>query len=413
MADRLNSVIEGVTGERSLRLDLHNIKKQDPELYEKTKDALKLKKDLKWKTLKRTFGDSTKSIRYMAELVMGVPMLVIDTQSGMSTLMDATGGLRGMSERDKGYGYKRKINGRKGNFARNALNAATFGGVNATINNAEKFNKERKKLVKNNKLIGDLNKANILELKIQKEVDKMIQDGKKDDIDNIMKDAMNQVMNASKIKEAVSRYMAMKGITNVTEADLNIIVNKINSEIFTGNVDKVINKYVKKGKVEQLDINDIDEILNIIGEKVESGVSEVINDKQNRDTDNTKVKDKVNKYMKEQGVDKIDVDKARELLKSEEAQSDFGIETVDEVKRSIASKFAGKKSDKTLDKKQAVTAIEDAILAGTVGTKEEPETDLGKMMRELATLKEKTKVSKGKEIVDLREFTKVIKDKFK
>lgn len=413
MADRLNSVIEGVTGERSLRLDLHNIKKQDPALYEKTKDALKLKKDLKWKTLKRTFGDSTKSIRYMAELVMGVPMLVIDTQSGMSTLMDATGGLRGMSERDKGYGYKRKINGRKGNLARNALNAATFGGVNATINNAEKFNKERKKLVKNNKLISDLNKANILELKIQKEVDKMIQDGKKDDIDNIMKDAMNQVMNASKIKEAVSRYMAMKGITNVTEADLNIIVNKINSEIFTGNVDKVINKYVKKGKVEQLDINDIDEILNIIGEKVESGVSEVINDKQNRDTDNTKVKDKVNKYMKEQGVDKIDVDKARELLKSEEAQSDFGIETVDEVKRSIASKFAGKKSDKTLDKKQAVTAIEDAILAGTVGTKEEPETDLGKMMRELATLKEKTKVSKGKEIVDLREFTKVIKDKFK
>ncbi len=412
ISDGLNNFIYNRTGRRSLRLDLHNIKKRDPALYEKTKDALKLKKNLKWKTLKRTFGDSTKSIRYMAELMMGVPMLIIDTQSGMSTLMDATGGLRGMSERDKGYGYKRKINGRKGNLARNALNAATFGGVNATINNAEKFNKERKKLVKNNKLIGDLNKANILELKIQKEVDKMIQDGKKEDIDKIMNDSMKQVMSASKIKEAVSRYMAMKGIKNVTEADINIIVDKINKEIFAGNVDSEIDKYVKKGKLEQLGVNDIDAILNSIGEKVEKGVSEVLNDKQNRDANNTKIKDKVNKYMQEQGVDKIDVDKAKELLKSEDSESSFGIETTQDVKDGIARKF-GSKKPKALDKKQAVSVIEDAILAGTPGNDAKPETDLGRMMRELKTLREKTKSTQGKKVVDLDEFTDKIKEKLK
>lgn len=408
MADRLNNVVEGITGERSLRLDLHNIKKQDPVLYEKTKQALKLKKDLKWKTLKRTFGDSTKSIRYMAELMMGVPMLVIDTQSGISALTDATSGLKGMGAKKKEYGYRRKINGKKGNLATAALNAATFGGANATANNIDKFKKDRKKLVDNNKLVGNLNKANMLEIKIQKEVDKMIKDGKKDEVSKIMDDALKEVMSASKIKEAVSRYMAMKGIKNVTESDLNQIVDKINSEVYGSNVEKAIDKFMKKGSKDKLDASDIDKILQIIDDKVESGVSAVINDKANKDDKHTKVKGDVKKYMKDKKVKTIDADKAKELLKSEDAESSFGIETTQDVKDSIARKFGGKKS-KALDKKQAVSAIEDAILAGTKAQ----ETDLGKMMRELKTLREKTKNTQGKTVVNISEFTKGIKEKLK
>lgn len=408
MADRLNNVVEGITGERSLRLDLHNIKKQDPVLYEKTKQALKLKKDLKWKTLKRTFGDSTKSIRYMAELMMGVPMLVIDTQSGISALTDATSGLKGMGAKKKEYGYRRKINGKKGNLATAALNAATYGGANATANNIDKFKKDRKKLVDNNKLVGNLNKANMLEIKIQKEVDKMIKDGKKDEVSKIMDDALKEVMSASKIKEAVSRYMAMKGIKNVTESDLNQIVDKINSEVYGSNVEKAIDKFMKKGSKDKLDASDIDKILQIIDDKVESGVSAVINDKANKDDKHTKVKGDVKKYMKDKKVKNIDADKAKELLKSEDAESSFGIETTQDVKDSIARKFGGKKS-KALDKKQAVSAIEDAILAGTKAQ----ETDLGKMMRELKTLREKTKNTQGKTVVNISEFTKGIKEKLK
>lgn len=408
MADRLNSVVEGITGERSLRLDLHNIKKQDPMLYEKTKQALQLKKDLKWKTLKRTFGDSTKSIRYMAELMMGVPMLVIDTQAGISALTDATGGLKGMGAKKKEYGYRRKINGKKGNLATAALNAATFGGVNATANNIDKFKKDRKKLVDNNKLVGNLNKANMLEIKIQKEVDKMIEDGKKDEVSKIMDDALKEVMSASKIKEAVSRYMAMKGIKNVTESDLNQIVDKINSEVYGSNVEKAIDKFMKKGSKDKLDASDIDKILQIIDDKVESGVSAVINDKANKDDKHTKVKGDVKKYMKDKKVKTIDAEDAKELLKSEDAEASFGIETVQDVKDGIARKFGGKKP-KALDKKQAVSAIEDAILAGT----KEQETDLGKMMRELKTLREKTKNTQGKTVVNISEFTKGIKEKLK
>lgn len=408
MADRLNSVVEGITGERSLRLDLHNIKKQDPVLYEKTKEALKLKKDLKWKTLKRTFGDSTKSIRYMAELMMGVPMLVIDTQSGISALADATSGLKGMGAKKKEYGYRRKIDGKKGNLAKAALNAATFGGVNATANNIDKFKKDRKKLVNNNKLVGNLNKANMLEIKIQKEVDKMIKDGKKDEVANIMDDALKEVMTASKIKEAVSRYMAMKGIKNVTESDLNQIVDKINSEVYGSNVDRIIDGFMKKGSKDKLDASDIDKILQIIDDKVETGVSAVINDKANKEAKHTKVKSNVKKFMKKEGVKDIDADKAKELLKSEDAESSFGIETTQDVKDSIARKFGGKKP-KALDKKQAVSAIEDAILAGSKAQ----ETDLGRMMRELKTLREKTKNTQGKTVVNLNEFTKGLKEKLK
>lgn len=422
LADGANSALYGVSGwlskkafgdklgvkpTRSLRLDLHNIKKQDPVLYEKTKDALKLKRELKWKMLKRTVGDSTKSIRYMAELMMGVPMLVIDTQSGISALTDATGGLKGMGAGKKEYGYRRIINGKKGNLAKTALNAATFGGVNATKNSIDKFKKEHKKIVDNNKLIGDLDKVNILESKIQKEIDKMIQDGNKDKVEKIMDDALKEVMSASKIKEAVSRYMAMKGIKNVTESDLNQIVDKINSEVYGSNVEKAIDKFMKKGSKDKLDASDIDKILQIIDDKVESGVSAVINDKANKDDKHTKVKSDVKKYMKDKKVKTIDADKAKELLKSEDAEASFGIETVQDVKDEIARKFGGKK--KALDKKQAVSAIEDAILAGTKAQ----ETDLGKMMRELKTLREKTKNTQGKTVVNISEFTKGIKEKLK
>ncbi|MBO5005333.1 MAG: hypothetical protein J6D03_08915 [Clostridia bacterium] len=405
-ADKLNRVIEGITGKRNLRLDLHNIKKQDPLLYEKTKEALKLKRQLKWNMLKRTVGDSTKSIRYMAELMMGVPMLVIDTQSGISALADATSGLKGMGTKKKEYGYRRNINGKKGNLVKTALNAATFGGVNATENSIDKFKDEHKKIVKNSKLIGDLDKANILESKIQKEIDKMIQDGKKDKVEKIMDDALEEVMSARKIKEAVSRYMAMKGVKNVTEAELCQIVEEINSELYRRNVDKSIAEFLDNGSKGKLSSKDIDKILGIIDEKVEIGLLAVINDKAKKEPKHTKVKNNVKKSMKKE--QEIDIDKVKELLKSEDAESSFGIEITKEVKDSIARNFDGKKS-KALDKKQAVSAIEDAILAGS----KEQETDLGRMMRELKTLREKTKNTQGKTVVNLNEFTKGLKEKLK
>ena len=219
----------------------------------------------------------------------------------------------------------------------------------------------------------------------------MIQDGNKDKVEKIMDDALKEVMSSSKIKEAVSRYMAMKGIKNVTESDLNQIVDKINSEVYGSNVDKVIDKFMKKGSKDKLDASDIDKILQNIDDKVESGVSAIINDKANKDDKHTKVKDNVKKFMKDKGVSAIDGDKAKELLKSEDAESSFGIDTTQDVKDGIARKFSGKKKQ-ALDKKQAVSAIEDAILAGT----KEQETDLGRMMRELKTLREKTKSTRRK-----------------
>ena len=115
--------------------------------------------------------------------------------------------------------------------------------------------------------------------------------------------------------------------------------------------------------------------------------------------------------MEDSGVDKIDVDTAKVLLKSDESKSDFGIETTDEVRRGIeaVSKGTDKKPQKSFDKKQAVSAIEDAMLAGTTKASS---SDLSKMLRELKTLKEKSKNNNGTTIVDLAEFTKGLSDKF-
>ena len=165
---------------------------------------------------------------------------------------------------------------------------------------------------------------------------------------------------------------------------------------------------MKNGSKDKLDASDIDKILQIIDDKVETGVLAVINDKTNKEDKHTKVKSNVKKFMKKEGVKAIDADKAKELLKSEEAESSFGIETTQNVKDSIARKFGGKKT-KVLDKKQAVNAIEDAILAGA----KEKETDLGRMMRELKTHREKTKNTRGKTVVDISEFTKGLKEKLK
>ena len=142
-ADKVNNFIENKTPfERSLRLDMHNMEKRDPELYEQTKQALKLKKETRRKTMKRAFGSSVNSIRYMAELMAGIPMLVVDTQSGFSTLMDARSGLANASRRKVGYGHGRK----KSNAATKALNAATFGAVNSTLNSVDNFKKIIKQL---------------------------------------------------------------------------------------------------------------------------------------------------------------------------------------------------------------------------------------------------------------------------
>ena len=124
-----------------------------------------------------------------------------------------------------------------------------------------------------------------------------------------------------------------------------------------------------------------------------------------------RIKEKIKKHMEDSGVDKIDADTAKVLLKSDDSKSDFGIGTTDEVRRGIeaVSKGTDKKPQKTFDKKQAVSAIEDAMLAGTTKASS---SDLSKMLRELKTLKEKSKNNNGTTIVDLAEFTKGLSDKF-
>lgn len=460
MADGANNIIYKGTGwfsktklgdkigaeqTRSVRLDLHNIKKRDPGAYEKAKKALELKKELKYKTLKRTLGDSAKSIRYMSELMVGIPMLVVDTQSGFSTLMDATSGLKDMNHRDLGYGHKRTINRAKGNIGTKALNAATFGALNATQNSREKLEKEMKKIRENNFVLEEIKKANNLEFEIQKEVEKMIANGDKDKkIDDIMKEALSQVMSGSKVKKAVSEYMAENGIKDLSEKNLNEIMDKINNQMFADNVDKIVNKYMKDNDKEYLDKTDFDKILEKMDKKAESGVSSILND--NKKIENMKninpdvekitmdymkekgviklgeddkneidkrvneqlyrqVKDERDKFMKDQDIDKLSVEQVKELLKSDASRSSFGIDITDEVKQNVAKQF--KDSNSTLDKKKTVNAIEDAIKAtGTANS-----SDLSKMMRELKTLKEKTKNNYGATIVDLGEFTKGIKGK--
>lgn len=408
-ADKANDFLEKKTPfGRSLRLDMHNMEKRDPELYEQTKQALKLKKETRRKTMKRAFGSSVNSIRYMAELMAGIPMLVVDTQSGFSTLMDARSGLANASKRKVGYGHGKK----KSNAATKALNAATFGAVNSTLNSVDNFKKDHKAIKKNGIVMNDLEKANALERKINLEVDKMVKAGReKEEVEKQMKAALAEVMSASKIKDAVSRYMVQKGMKEISESDLNEIVDAINSEIFGSSVDKSIEKYIKKAKKDKLDPEDIDKILDSIGKKVESGVSAVLNDESSGDASHKKIKEKIKKHMEDSGVDKIDADTAKELLKSDESKSDFGIGTTDEVKRGIeaVSKGTGKKPQKTFDKKQAVSAIEDAMLAGTTKASS---SDLSKMLRELKTLKEKSKNNNGTTIVDLAEFTKGLSDKF-
>ena len=407
-ADKVNNFIENKTPfERSLRLDMHNMEKRDPELYEQTKQALKLKKETRRKTMKRAFGSSVNSIRYMAELMAGIPMLVVDTQSGFSTLMDARSGLANASRRKVGYGHGRK----KSNAATKALNAATFGAVNSTLNSVDNFKKDHKAIKKNGIVMNDLEKANALEHKINLEVDKMVKAGKsKQDVEEQMKEALSQVMSASKIKEAVRKYMVQKGMKEISESDLNEIVDTINSEIFGSSVDKSIESYMKKTKKNALDSSDIDKILSKIGDKVESGVSAVLNDESSGDASRTKIKEKVKKHMQDNGVNSIDEDTAKELLKSDESKSDFGIKTTDEVRTGIktVSKGSGKKQPKTFDQKQAVSAIEEAMLSGTTNGSS---SDLNKMLRELKTLKEKSKNNTGTTIVDLTKFTKELRDK--
>ena len=407
-ADKVNNFIENKTPfERSLRLDMHNIEKRDPKLYEQTKQALKLKKETKRKTMKRAIGSSTKSIRYMAELMMGIPMLVVDTQSGFSTLMDARNGLANASRRKVGYGHGKK----KQKTATKALNVATFGAVNSTLNSVDNFKKDHKAIRKNNELVEDLAKANTLEHSINLEIDKMAKAGQsKEKIEKQMREALAEVMSASKIKEAVRRYMVLNGINNVSESDLNKIVDTINSEIFGSSVDKSIESYMKKTKKNALDSSDIDKILSKIGDKVESGVSAVLNDESSGDASRTKIKEKVKKHMQDNGVNSIDEDTAKELLKSDESKSDFGIKTTDEVRTGIktVSKGSGKKQPKTFDQKQAVSAIEEAMLSGTTNGSS---SDLNKMLRELKTLKEKSKNNTGTTIVDLTKFTKELRDK--
>lgn len=250
-ADLGNRGFYKLTGENSLRMEMQRLKKFDPELYKKTKELLNKNKKLKRETWKRAISDSKRSITTMAQVLTGVPMLVMNPGTGFANLVDTIGDIREMGSTDVKYGHKSKkdIRGRRGRVVAMALTGMGYVGLNVASKSAKELSKKRKEIAKNESRINDLRNIETLQTEIDRELERINKQLEKDKEGKTDKEkekinkkyeasikesidlATNSVLSTKSIKDAVSEYMFQNDITELKESDIEKVFGKLKNEL--------------------------------------------------------------------------------------------------------------------------------------------------------------------------------------
>ena len=264
------------------------MKVNDPERYKATKSLLEKNKKLKKQVLKRQIGGGIKSVATMAKLMGSIPMLIVDPKSGFTMLATTVGDLKDMAANEPYYGHmtRKQIRSRRGRVAATLLVGSPVVAATNARRQLNQFEKDRKKIRKNEEILANLREGEVLKGAILKQTalisaqrrleSKGLSEEDRNKLDEkynkALKDsieaALNSVLGGRNIEGAVKDYMKRNGVTKLQASDIERLLKDFN----LNNIEKQISKLTGK---EQREINRLQSQLDELKERLRSSAEGV------------------------------------------------------------------------------------------------------------------------------------------
>lgn len=442
---------------------LKKLEKTNPELYKAAKQTLERNRKLKREVMKRSLKNGAMSVKAMASFMAGIPIAIATPGVGIAMLSSSLRQMNNMAKDKPYYGHqtKKQIRGRRGRMAARILVGTEYLGYKTAKTGIEQLAKAKKVIAKNESMIADTRKLELIQDNIDKQLmilEAEMQKEAKDDenkekeyrkrIAKNINSALDSVLNSKDIKGVVKSYMIKNDVNKLSDYDVQIIMRELN----IANIDKELSKLESS---ESAAINEIKDKLD----KINTTISQTR--RPDEKSKQESIKKELQHELKEKEIIKeITAKVGKELLKSEsindgilredtvdtaikeyvkdknisvDSLSDKDVKPIVDMfdkkvkaKQTLASKEVVKeKADEKkkngssgLDRKQTVDAILDAILQDGKPKEMEKEENqqiqyLADLMREAKTLNEKSKNERGKSIVNMKELTNKAKGKKK
>ena len=362
LIDGINNIYKGVTGNRSLRLDLVKVKYENPELYDSMKGLLNRNRQQNVDVLKRSLANGIRPIKAMAGLVTSIPLTIDKPDKGILAIYDTISTINRISgNKMESYGHtsKKTIKNRAGRIAVNIATGGTYGIV---AENAKQLNKDLKKLRKSEEELYNLKRSNTLQAEISRELIRLKEkyeedlnkksdnvgsnDNKKSDSfdairTNMLSEAFSSVMYGKDIKSAIKKYMIKNNISQLNEGDVEGILIELNISHMSKEIDRLISSKV----LENEELKDQIESLRVQAEKLKEEIknasAEVIKDEE-IETIRKESEKKLTRVTKE-------LTKKQDKIKKSEKEIELIKETEKEIKNA-GNLSAGILKDKNIIK---------------------------------------------------------------
>ena len=315
---RMDDALYKITGVRSLRLGLGRLKLSDPDQYSKIKKLMAKNKKLKREALKRRVGGDVKSIKTMAKLMAGIPMLVVSPGSGFTMLATSVDDLRSMVRKPRHYGHENEIDirekprtitgksgkvkikrgkilvkGRRGRVVKLLAFGAPGMMLNNSIRTSKRFKVDKKQIRKNEQILGELRRAQVLKNTLSSEVllyealmQINLEEASEEEI-NIFQskyeEALGQTMTMSldsilvgkNIEGTIKEYMKRNNLTKLDSSDIKNILKELNLENIENQIASLTVKDLGMVNKLQNKIKDLEEQIASMGENIASNNAEI------------------------------------------------------------------------------------------------------------------------------------------
>jgi len=459
-----------ITGVRSLRLGLYKMKQRDPKLYKTTKELLDKTSKLNRQVFTRSISSGFKSIKTMTYLAASVPMMVVSPKSGFTMFSSALQDIMNTAEGSTYYGHmtKKQIRGRRGRVAAVLLTGGTGYAVVSAIDIVKQNEKDSKKIEKNNIMLADLKRANILERDIEKEIEKINEELEKDkesldteeerkilenEVNNRKKDAIQQALDSAlkskNLKTLINDYMNKNNLTRLSESDVDNLLRELNLDTINSEIKSLSN--LENVSVQGLN-KKLDDLKKQLKDQISSANSEMAREKIEKKIKETEDRIKQKELVDKVGIETIksikdEIENSRELSEGMfmeknniekvivEYMDKNNVQTINKNdagkvatyfnekarkgqidtyanKSELTDQFKKQNEDgKGLNKKKTVNAILDANekQGGKNINVDEKYKELSNKIRELEILNQKFINNNGKKAIDMAGFVKNIK----
>ena len=274
-----DDIIQPLTGERSLKLDLLKLSQTDPDRYRQIKNILDKQKKLKREVMKRTLKRGMLPVKALAKAMVGLPMFIVDPEQGFHVLSSANKDFSKINKNNKKYNEKRnrqknskrKISGKVGRAVA-VSTTVNYWGVTTAEANLDSFNKDLSKIRKNERMINDLREAETLKFEIEGDLEKLDKENdQNENYDDIraksIEIALDSVLNGRNLSGAINNYMRKNNLTKLTTQDIEGILREFNLNGIEGEIGKL-----KKANSDQ--IRELNEKLASLKSELKSNIED-------------------------------------------------------------------------------------------------------------------------------------------